>query len=236
MTDTLVLEDPAGECASRLAAAAAAGWHIALTGGSTPQISYERLASMDVDWSGTTLWFGDERCVPPDDELSNYRMAKEALLDRLPSEGEGGPAVKRILAEQGPHAGADDYERQLRETMGQELPRLDVVLLGLGPDAHVASLFPGQSTLEVQDRPVVGVEEAGMEPYVPRVSLTLPVINNARSVVFLVSGEGKSDAVARAFGDEPDPAAPASRVRPHSGELTVLLDAGAARGLTGSNG
>ena len=109
------------------------------------------------------------------------------------------------------------------------------MLLGLGPDAHVASLFPGQPTLEVQDRLAVGVEEAGMEPYVPRVSLTLPVINNARSVVFLVSGEGKSDAVARAFGDEPDPAAPGSRVRPHFGELTVLLDAGAARGLTGAS-
>jgi len=235
MTETLVLEDPAGECAGRLAAAAAAGSHIALTGGSSPRVAYERLAGMDVDWSGTTLWFGDDRCVPPDDELSNYRMAKEALLDRLPSEDEGGPAVKRILGERGPHAGADDYERQLRATLGEELPRLDVVLLGLGPDAHVASLFPGQPTLEVQDRLAVGVEEAGMEPYVPRVSLTLPVINNARSVVFLVSGEGKSDAVARAFGDEPDPAAPGSRVRPHSGELVVLLDAGAARGLTGAS-
>ena len=235
MTETLVLEDPAGECASRLAAAAAAGSHIALTGGSTPRVAYERLAGMDVDWSGNTLWFGDDRCVPPDDELSNYRMAKEALLDRLPSEDEGGPAVKRILGERGPHAGADDYERQLRATLGEELPRLDVVLLGLGPDAHVASLFPGQPTLEVQDRLAVGVEEAGMEPHVPRVSLTMPVINNARSVVFLVCGEGKSDAVARAFGDEPDPGAPGSRVRPHSGELTVLLDAGAARGLTGAS-
>ncbi|TML82901.1 MAG: 6-phosphogluconolactonase [Actinobacteria bacterium] len=218
MTETLVLEDPAGECAGRLAAAAAAGSHIALTGGSTPRVAYERLAGMDVDWSGTTLWFGDDRCVPPDDELSNYRMAKEALLDRLPSEDEGGPAVKRILGERGPHAGADDYERQLRATLGEELPRLDVVLLGLGPDAHVASLFPGQPTLEVQDRLAVGVEEAGMEPYVPRVSLTLP-----------------SGAVGRAFGDEPDPGAPGSRVRPHSGELTVLLDAGAARGLTGAS-
>ena len=236
MTETLVLEDPAGECASRLAAAAAAGSHIALTGGSTPRISYHRLASMDVHWSGATLWFGDERCVPPDDELSNYRMAKEALLDRLHSADDGGPDVKRIPAERGPNAGAEDYERELRETLGEELPRLDVVLLGLGPDAHVASLFPGQPTLEVQGRLAVGVDEAGHEPYVPRVSLTLPVINSARSVVFLVSGEGKSDAVARAFGHEPDPAAPASRVRPHSGELTVLLDAGAARALTGSSG
>jgi 6-phosphogluconolactonase len=233
MTEALVLEDPAAECASRLAAAAAAGSHIVLTGGSTPRVAYERLAGMDVDWSGATLWFGDERCVPPDDELSNYRLAKDALLDRIPAEDEGGPAVKRILGERGPHSGADDYERQLRETLGEELPRLDVVLLGLGSDAHVASLFPGQSTLHVQDRLAVGVDEAGLEPHVPRVSLTLPVINNARAVVFLVTGEWKSDAVARSFADEPDPEAPGSMVRPHSGELTLLLDAGAARALGG---
>jgi len=231
MTETLVLEDPAEECARRLAAAAAAGSHIALTGGGTPKASYLRLAGMDVDWSGTTLWFGDERCVPPDDERSNYRMAKEALLDRLPSPDEGGPRVRRMLAERGPSAGAEDYERQLRETLGEELPRLDVVLLGLGPDAHVASLFPGQATLDVQDRLAVGVEEAGFEPYVPRVSLTLPVINNARAVMFLVAGEEKSDAVARAFGREPTPEAPGSLVRPHSGELTLLLDTGAASRL-----
>src|SRR5205814_540680 len=126
MTETLVLEDPAEECAGRLAAAAAAGSHIALTGGGTPKVSYLRLAGMDVDWSGTTLWFGDERCVPPDDERSNYRMAKEALLDRLPSPDEGGPEVRRMLAERGPSAGAEDYERQLRERLGEELPRFDV--------------------------------------------------------------------------------------------------------------
>jgi 6-phosphogluconolactonase len=229
--EIVVVDDPAEECAGRLAAAAASGSHIALTGGSTPRACYERLAGMELDWSGATLWFGDERCVPPDDELSNYRMAKEALLDRLPPAAEGGPAVNRIHAERGPHAGAEDYERTLRATLGEDLPRLDVVLLGLGPDAHVASLFPNQPTLDVQDRLAVGVEEAGWEPYVPRVSLTLPVINNARAVVLLVAGEGKADAVARAFGGEPTPAAPGSLVRPHSGELTLLLDPGAASRL-----
>jgi 6-phosphogluconolactonase len=231
MTETLVLDDPAEECASRLTAAAAAGAHIALTGGSTPKRAYEIAARADADWSGATMWFGDERCVPPDDERSNYRMAKEALLDRLPAPDAGGPAVKRIRGEQGPNAGADDYEREMRETLGEELPRLDVMLLGLGSDAHVASLFPGQPTLQVQDRLAVGVEEAGLEPYVPRVSLTLPVINNARAVVFLVTGGGKADAVARAFGGEPTPDVPASLVRPHSGELTLLLDPAAASGL-----
>jgi 6-phosphogluconolactonase len=231
LTETLVLEDPAAECAERLAAAAAAGAHIALTGGSTPRVAYEKAAELGADWSGATLWFGDERCVPPDDELSNYAMAKAALLDRLPPEGEGGPAVKRMLGERGPHAGADDYERELRETLGEETPRLDLVLLGLGSDAHVASLFPGQDALGVGDRLAVGVEEAGLEPFVPRVSLTLPVLNGARQVVFLVTGEGKADAVARSFAGEETPDAPGSLVRPHAGELVLLLDPGAARDL-----
>jgi 6-phosphogluconolactonase len=229
--ETLVLDDPAEECAGRLTAAASAGLHIALTGGSTPKACYRRSAEMDADWSGATLWFSDERCVPPDDDLSNYGMAKAALLDRLPAEGEGGPAVKRMRGEQGPHAGADDYERELRETLGEEMPRLDVVLLGRGPDAHVASLFPGQASLQVQDRSAVGVEEAGMEPYVPRVTLTLPAINAARQVVFLVSGPDTAEAVARAFGGEPSPDAPGSLVRPHSGELVVLIDPPAASRL-----
>ena len=226
MTERLVLEDPAGECARRLAAAAGEGAHIALTGGSTPRIAYEQVAAMDVNWSDATLWFGDERCVPPDDERSNYRMAKAALLDRL---GERGPAVHRMRGETGPNAGADDYERELRTVLGEGVPRLDLVLLGLGSDGHVASLFPNAPTLEAGDRVVVGVEEAGLDPYVPRISLTLATINSARSVVFLVTGEGKADAVARAFGSgDGTPAVPASLVQPHSGELTLLLDAAAA--------
>ena len=232
MTETRVVPDPATECAKLLADAVASGGHIALTGGGTPRACYRQLAGMDLDWSGVTAWFGDERCVPPDHEDSNYRMAAEALLNSLPSESDGGPAVHRIPGERGPNAGAEDYERELRETLGEEMPRLDLVLLGLGPDAHVASLFPGQHTLRVQDRLAVGVEEAGFAPYVPRVSLTLPVINNARSVVFLIAGEEKSDAVARAFGGGPSEDAPASLVRPQSGDLTILLDPAAASRLS----
>jgi 6-phosphogluconolactonase len=231
VTETLVLDDPARECAGRLAAAASAGAHIVLTGGSTPRRAYGEATEIETDWSGATLWFTDERCVPPDDELSNYAMAKEALLDRLPEPVAGGPTVKRMRAETGPHAGADDYERELRETLGEEIPRLDWVLLGLGPDAHVASLFPGQPTLDVQGRLAVGVDEAGMEPFVPRVSLTLPVVNSARAIVFLVTGEDKADAVARAFAGEPSTDAPGSLVRPTAGELTLLLDAAAASRL-----
>jgi 6-phosphogluconolactonase len=230
--DVRVLEDPAPACAELLAGAAAAGGHIALTGGSTPKRAYEQLAGMDVDWSGAALWWGDDRCVPPDDELSNYRMAKEALLDHLPAAGEGGPEVHRVPGERGPHAGADDYEAELRAALGEDTPRLDLVLLGLGPDAHVASLYPGQPSLDVRDRLAVGVEEAGWEPYVPRVSLTLPVLCAARLIVFLVGGEDKAEAVERSFGPgEPSHDAPGSLVRPTHGELIVLLDEAAASRL-----
>ena len=231
MTDTLVLEDPAAACAERITAAASAGKHLVLTGGSTPRSAYEQAAAMDADWSGASVWFSDERCVPPEDSNSNYGMVKASLLDRLPDEGEGGPAVHRMRGEHGPNAGADDYERELREALGEQLPRLDFILLGLGSDAHVASLFPGKPATEERDRPVVGVEEAGLEPFVPRISLTLPVLNAGRDVVFLIAGEDKAEAVARAFGGERSPDAPASLVVPENGTLTLLLDEGAASRL-----
>src|SRR3954447_7559265 len=113
-----------------LAEAARAGQHISLTGGSTPRIAYEQAAALEEDWSRATLWWGDDRCVPPDDELSNYRLAKEAPPDRLPLGG--APVVHRLAGELGPHAGADDYESQLRAEFGDDgLPRLDFLLLGL---------------------------------------------------------------------------------------------------------
>jgi 6-phosphogluconolactonase len=227
----VVLDDPATEVAQRLARAAGAGLHIVVTGGSSPKFAYEEAAGLGADWSGATLWWSDERCVPPDDKLSNYAMVKKALLDRLP-QGDGGPTVKRMKGEAGPHPAADDYERELRETLGEEIPRLDLILLGLGPDAHVASLFPGQHTLRVKDRAAIGVDEAGHPPYVPRVSLTLPVLNAGREVLFLVTGADKADAVVRAFGaDTPSPDAPGSMVRPTAGELTVILDEAAAAEL-----
>jgi 6-phosphogluconolactonase/glucosamine-6-phosphate isomerase/deaminase len=109
------------------------------------------------------------------------------------------------------------------------------MLLGLGPDAHVASLYPGQDTLDVNDRAAVGVEEAGWKPYVPRVSLTMPVLCAARRIVFLVAGEDKSEAVANCFGPDVEPShdAPGSLVRPTDGELIVLLDEAAASRLPG---
>jgi 6-phosphogluconolactonase len=136
----------------------------------------------------------------------------------------------RMAGELGPDAAAGAYEALLREHMGAD-PRFDLLLLGLGPDAHVASLFPGKPELEETGRFAAPVPLAGMEPQVPRVTLTLPVLNAAREVVFLVAGEDKAQAVARAFGDPPDPEAPAAHVRPTAGSLFVVLDEPAASRL-----
>jgi len=226
-----VLEDPAPPCAEMLADAARQGSHIVLTGGSTPKRAYEEAARLEQDWSRATLWWSDERCVPPDDELSNYGLVRESLLDRLPDEGS--PQVYRMPAERGPHVGADDYERDMRAAFGEQIPRLDFLLLGLGPDGHVASLYPGQETLDVSDRAAVGVEEAGWKPYVPRVSLTMAVLNAARRVVFLIAGEDKAEAVERCFAPDVEPSheAPGSLVRPAEGDLILLLDEAAASRL-----
>jgi 6-phosphogluconolactonase len=202
-----VLDDPAEAVAELLAAASG---HVVLTGGSSPKRAYELAARGD--WSRTTVWFSDERCVPPDHEWSNYRMADEALFSKLDPR----PEVLRMEA-------ADAYEALVRERLGDE-PRWDLLLLGLGPDSHTASLFPGKPEVDVTDRLVVGVPEAGMQPQVPRISLTLPAINAARHKVFMVTGESKVEAVRRAFGDPPDAESPAAHVRP----VTVLLDSAAA--------
>jgi 6-phosphogluconolactonase len=219
-----VLPDPAAACAEMMVRTAQAGGHIVLTGGSTPRAAYEQAAVSQDAWRDATLWFGDERCVPPNDELSNYKLADGALFERL---GDVGPTIHRMRGELGPEAGADNYERQLVDA-GQ--PRFDLLLLGLGPDAHIASLFPDQATLSERSRLVVGVKQAGHEPFVPRISLTLKALAAARSTVFLVSGESKADAVAAAFGPEakPDPHVPASLLPPLADEVTVLLDDAAA--------
>jgi 6-phosphogluconolactonase len=221
--DLQVLEDPEEAVADLLVEAAGGGGHIVLTGGSSPRRAYELAATRGADWSRATVWFGDERCVPPEHSQSNFGMAHAALLSRL----ESPPEVVRMEGELGPDAGAGAYEAAIRERLGSE-PRWDLLLLGLGPDAHVASLFPSKPEKDVTDRLTVGVPEAGMEPQVPRITLTLPAINAARRVVFLVTGASKRQAVQRAFGDPPDPTSPAAHVRPPAGELAVFLDRDAA--------
>jgi 6-phosphogluconolactonase len=221
-----VVDDPAAEVAELLVETATAGGQIVLTGGSSPRRAYELAADAGADWSGATAWFGDERCVPPDDPDSNFAMADAALLSRLDKP----PTVIRMPGELEADAGAAAYETEVRARVGGD-PRWDLLLLGLGPDGHTASLFPGKPAVEERSRLVVGVPLAGMEPQVPRISLTLPALNAARAVVFLVTGEGKAETVARVFGASPDPGLPAAHVRPRFGSLTVLLDEAAASRL-----
>jgi 6-phosphogluconolactonase len=224
--DIRVVDDVAGEVASLLVGAAERGGHIALTGGSTPGVAYERAAGMGADWTRSVLWFGDDRAVPPDDSRSNYKLAKDTLLDSF-DPALAPAAVHRIEGERGHEEAADAYESLLLEEVATgDVPVLDLILLGLGPDGHCASIFPDKPALDVRDRAVVGVPEAGLEPFVPRVTMTLPVLNAGREVLFMVTGESKAEAVKRAFGAEPGPDTPASYVRPP--KLTVLLDPPAA--------
>jgi 6-phosphogluconolactonase len=231
--EILVVEDPAAAAAERIVTIVRRGGQIVLAGGSTPRHAYEQLAEMDLDWSATELWLGDDRCVPADHEHSNYRMVTEELTNRIPADRRP-RAVHRIRGELGSAAAADAFEHELREAFpNAEPPVFDLILLGIGPDAHTASLFPGDAALGERQRWAVGVEIPGMAPLVPRVTLTLPVLDAAREVLFLISGTDKADAVARAFADAPDPDAPASLVRPENGTLTVLLDAAAGARLSG---
>jgi 6-phosphogluconolactonase len=169
--------------------------------------------------------------VAPDHEHSNYRMARESLLGRI--EGPQ-PTVHRVEGERTAAEAAERYEERLREAFGSGPPRMDLLLLGLGPDAHCASLFPGDDALGERERWVVGVETPGMPPLVPRATFTLPVLDAAHEVVFLISGADKAEAAARAFGGapaSPDPCYPASLVAPDSGRLVVLIDPPAAERL-----
>jgi 6-phosphogluconolactonase len=215
--DFQVSDDSAGAACELLVSS---GGHVVITGGSTPRIAYQQAAERRADWSGVEFWFTDERCVPPDHEHSNYGMAERALFSKV-----GGVTAHRMEGELGPEDGAREYERELDES-GPEA--FDFMLLGLGPDAHLCSLFPGADALGERERRVVGVETPGMAPLVSRITLTLPVVNAARRRVFLVTGEDKAEAVARAFSGRPDPHAPASLV---DGEVTVLLDEAAAARL-----
>ena len=217
--DIVVVDDPASVVADMLASAARDGGHIVLTGGSTPARAYELAAERQPDWSRTQLWWGDERCVPPDDEHSNYGMAKRTLLDGLAAQP---TAVHRMRGELGRDAGAEEYDRELGE-----LARCDLLLLGLGPDGHIASLYPDQPTLDESERRVIGAE-AKLDPYVDRITLTLPMLRAAHAIVFLVAGAEKADAAMRAFTGEPTRSTPGSLVRAVSGTTTAVLDRAAA--------
>jgi 6-phosphogluconolactonase len=216
-----VVDDPAAVVAGLLAAEAARGGAIVLTGGSAPGRAYTLAAEQQPDWSAATIWWGDDRCVPPDDPRSNYRLARETLLDHLEAQPR---EVHRIHGELPPVEAAAAYDEELATV------RLDLVLLGLGPDGHMASLFPGSPQLDVVDR-LATSGPAGLEPFVDRVTLTLTAIRSAGRIVFLVLGESKAEAVEAAFGGGVSRAVPASLARLAPVPVEVYLDAAAAARL-----
>jgi 6-phosphogluconolactonase len=216
-----IVNDPAATVGELIADQAKRGGSIVLTGGSTPGRAYERAAERARDWSRVDLWWGDERCVPPADDRSNYKLAKETLLDRL----EVPPrSVHRIKGELAPAEAAAELDRDL------EGAELHLLLLGLGPEGHGASLFPGSPQLAVDDRRATS-GPAGLEPFVDRVTMTMPELRTAYRIVFLVTGEQKAEAVARAFGGEMDGSVPASLVRAAPVAIEVFLDQAAASKL-----
>ena len=177
--ELVVLEDErelASVVAARLARAAREGGNVVLTGGTTPELAYEEAAKLESDWSKVELWWGDERCVAPEHEDSNYGMAKRTLLDRIERPPRG---VHRIKGELGKEAAATDYEQELDDA------ELDLLLLGVGPDGHIASLFPNAPTL--RQRTKVLPAEPGLEPFVDRVTLSLPVLRSAREILVMVA-------------------------------------------------
>ena len=213
-------EEAAAVVAVRLARAARDGASIVLTGGTTPALAYTDAARLESDWSKAVAWWGDERCVPPEHELSNFGLAKRTLLDLLEAQPR---EVHRIRGELGKEAAAAEYDRKLA---GAEL---DLLLLGVGPDGHVASLFPNEPTLDLDGRALPA--EARLEPFVDRVTMSLPMLCSAGEVLFLITGESKAEAVRRAFAAPPSRETPASLVRARTGRTTAILDRAAAARL-----
>jgi 6-phosphogluconolactonase len=217
----LVVHPDAGAAAAAVAALLAeavdAGGSIVVSGGSTPRMAYELAAALDGDWGGVDLWFGDDRCVPAYDPRSNQLLVRETILDRIIVH----PTVHSIPTELSPDEAAAAYDAELR---GEPL---DLVLLGIGADGHTASLFPGAPTLDVRDRLVVAAEPE-LDPFVERVTMTIPALESGAHVVFLVVGEDKADAARRAFDDAPSKATPASLIRSRDGMTSVILDGAAA--------
>jgi 6-phosphogluconolactonase len=239
----LVFETPAeiAEAAARDFAARAeeavderGRFAVALAGGSTPKATYEVLArdyADKLDWGRVSVFFADERTVPPEHEDSNYRMAQRTLLSRVPVGG-----VHRMRGELPPAEAAAAYEEELRELFGSDaFASLDLLLLGLGEDGHTASLFPETSALDVTDRWVVANPVLKLET--TRLTLTIPVINAAKAVSFLVAGEAKAGALREILEGDADPRAyPAKFVHPESGDLTWMVDRAGASSLENSPG
>jgi 6-phosphogluconolactonase len=206
------------ETAALAAFEARGEFRLALSGGNTPKPVFEELAQRPLDWSRVIITFGDERCVPPDDERSNYLMACRTLLDAVPIPPEN---VLRMKGEIDPATAAAEYDAALQERSPEGTFRHDLILLGMGPDGHTASLFPGTPALEERSRLVV-------ENYVPqqkmnRITFTYPLIDAARHVCFLVNSAGKDAILEEVFSGTSN--YPCAAVNPTDGRLTWLLGA-----------
>jgi 6-phosphogluconolactonase len=216
----------------RTAIGAQGRFTVALSGGSTPRALYTLLAKdhTDFTWARTHLFFGDERHVPPDHSDSNYRMVNESLLSRIQIPAEN---LHRVHTENADaKQAAADYEAEIHkffELRGGELPRFDLILLGLGPDGHTASLFPDSEGLKERSKLVVANWAEKFKTY--RISFTFPVLNNSSEVIFLVSGSDKAEIVGQILTGNNTPPFPAQQILPSNGKLLWMLDEAAASHL-----
>jgi 6-phosphogluconolactonase len=220
-------------CVGNLGIAARGRFTVALSGGSTPKSLYSLLASQHAtfDWNQTFLFFGDERHVPPDHPDSNSRMVNEALLTKISIPAEN---VFRVKTEKPDAAAAAlEYENELRRffaLQAAEFPRFDLILLGMGPDGHTASLFPGSEGLKEQSRLVIANWVEKFKSH--RITFTFPVLNNATEVMFMASGPDKADMVYQVLEGKNTPPYPSQQVQPTAGKLLWMLDQAAAARLT----
>lgn len=223
----------AGEFA-RAASSSKGPFRVALSGGNTPKDFLAKLASEPlksrVPWSRLQIFWSDERCVPADHPDSNYRMAREALLSKVPVSPEN---IFRVPTELTPPEAAKSYEETIVKLLGPS-PAFDWIFLGMGPDGHTASLFPGTPVVSESVRFVqsVHVESKNSD----RVTFTVPLINRSKRVVFVVSGADKAATTKSVLENAATPTHPASLIRPEGGELTWLLDQAAASALTPGRG
>lgn len=235
--DTPALIDAAAQRWAELSQTAIkqhACFHVALSGGTTPAALYHRLCSAEwidkIEWQKVHIWFGDERNVPPDHPDSNYRMARETLLNHAPIPEEQIHPMRGEMDD--PTEAAEQYGRALSDhvELVQDIPRFDLIMLGIGTDGHIASLFPGSRNLSEQHKTVSAAwidEQKGW-----RISLTLPTIINAAQIMLIANGEGKSTILQQVFGDiSKKKPLPATFIRDLP-QAEWLLDAAAAKGIT----
>ena len=213
------------EIAARESIQARGRFSLALSGGSTPKALYQLLAGdawkSRIEWSKCDVFFGDERAVSPDDALSNFKMASEALLNHVPA---------RVYRMEGERADLESAARDYQNLLQDTCDRLDLILLGLGDDGHTASLFPGSPQLGERENWVTATPVASLEPHVRRLTLTFPAINTARRVWFLASGAGKAERLHEVLSGPRDvEKLPAQGVTPENGELKWFVDEAAAR-------